>query len=131
VSEHGPLILCIEDEPDLREDLLLELSEAGLRAMTVADGSAGLAAIEAHRPNLVICDIQLPSFSGLDLLRKVHERFAAADRPSFVILSAFSDAQARSEAAAFGATNFLVKPVDYAQLITLLEQILPVPGRPA
>lgn len=121
----SPLILCIEDEPDLREDLLLELDEAGFRAMTVSSGPAGLEAIETHRPDLVICDIQLPTFSGLDLLRKVAERLEPGARPCFVMLSAYSDPQAREEAAALGVDHFLVKPVDYGELVALLTRVLP------
>lgn len=119
-----PLVLCIEDEPDLLEDLQLELGEAGFSVAGAKDGRAGMDAIARERPQLVICDIQLPGFSGLDLLRKAGELAGPGTGPAYIMLSAFNDAQVREEATALGATHFLVKPVDYAELIVLVESVL-------
>lgn len=117
-------IVCIEDEPDLREDLVLELTEAGYDALGFADGTSGLAAVEDLAPQLVICDIQLPRCSGLDLLRQLTASGAAERGPAFILLSAYSDPATRQQAAELGVTHFLVKPVDYADLLVLVGQLL-------
>lgn len=117
-------IVCIEDEPDLREDLVMELCEAGYEVSGFADGASGLAAVQALSPDLVICDIQLPRCSGLDLLRQLTSSSDASRRPTFILLSAYSDAQTRQQAAELGVTRFLVKPVDYAALLELVGQLL-------
>jgi DNA-binding response OmpR family regulator len=117
-------IVCIEDEPDLREDLVLELSEAGYDALGFADGISGLAAVRELKPALVICDIQLPRYSGLDLLRKLTASEARNGGPAFILLSAYSDPATRQQAAELGVTRFLVKPVDYADLLVLVEGVL-------
>lgn len=115
-------ILCIEDEPDLREDLVLELTEAGYEVQSAGDGATGLVALTEYRPDLVICDIQLPRRSGLELLREVTK--PGGRRPGFLFLSAYSDRESRQQAADLGASHFLVKPVDYARLLELVGQIL-------
>jgi diguanylate cyclase len=117
-------IVCIEDEPDLREDLVLELSEAGYDALGFADGTSGLTAVRELKPALVICDIQLPRCSGLDLLRQLTETETRDGGPSFILLSAYSDAATRQQAAELGVSQFLVKPVDYADLLVLVEAML-------
>lgn len=117
-------IICIEDDPDLRDDLVLELCEAGYDARGFADGVAGLAAVQAFSPDLVICDIQLPRCSGLELLRELTTSRPDDRSPLFILLSAYSDRQTRQQAAELGVARFLVKPVDYAALLDLVGQLL-------
>lgn len=120
----APAILCIEDEPDLREDLVLELSGTGHRVAGVGDGRAGLDMIRKGGVRLVFCDVQLPGMSGLDLLEALGREPGGAAAPPVVLLTAFGDTQLRQRAQALGACNVLVKPVDYDAVIALADSLL-------
>lgn len=113
-----PRILCIEDEPDLREDLVVELVEAGFAVSGVADVEAGLEVLTEARFDLVISDIQTPRMNAMQLL----EAFVGcARRPTFLILTAYTDRAMHDTVFGLGADAIIVKPVDYAELIALVE----------
>lgn len=117
-------ILCIDDEPDLLEDLSLELADAGYRVVQARTGMEGLAALVDGGIDLVICDIRMPGLDGMGLLDAARERNREGKVPAFVMLSAFSDPALRDRALGLGASAFVVKPVDYADLLDLVERVL-------
>ena len=54
------IILCIEDEIDLREVLVEEMRDAGYQVIEAADGEEALIAIKHTQPDLILCDIAMP-----------------------------------------------------------------------
>ena len=74
-----PRLLCIEDDPDTCELLVEVLTAEGFTVSTVASGEAGLSALET-RPDLVLCDIDLPDVSGFDILCENPRARSAAGR---------------------------------------------------
>ena len=58
------IILCVEDEPDLRHDIVEELQVAGYVTIEAANGEEGLVEIRKHKPDLVLCDIAMPGMGG-------------------------------------------------------------------
>ena len=54
-------ILCIEDDADIREDIVEELQDAHYEVLEAGSGSEGLEMILKHKPDLVLCDINMPS----------------------------------------------------------------------
>lgn len=119
-----PQILCIEDEPDLRDDLVLELEASGYRVAGTGDGVAGLAIIRQGGVGLVFCDVQLPGLSGLDLLEALGRDPGAGPLPPVVLLTAFGDTRLRQRAQDLGAHSLMVKPVDYDAVIALADSII-------
>lgn len=113
-------ILCIEDEPGLREDIALELEDAGYAVTCAADGAAGLRALRARDFALVLCDVQVPELSGLELLAAAADLAGGRARPPFFMLTAYSDPVVHERCAALGGARLLVKPIDYAQLLELI-----------
>lgn len=113
-------ILCIEDEPDLREDLALELEDAGYAVTCAADGTAGLNALRRDDFALVLCDVQVPQLGGLDLLARAADLPGGRARPPFFMLTAYSDPAVRERCAQLGAARLLIKPIDYARLLDLV-----------
>lgn len=75
---------------------------------------------------VILSDINMPGMDGLGLLREVKERHA--DLPVFIV-TAYGDDERRRKAAAFGAAEFVTKPVDFAALKQQLQQ-LPTPSTP-
>lgn len=117
-------ILLVEDTPELREDLALELNDAGYAVMQAGDGETALAKIDKHQPDLIICDIQLPDIDGMSVLASIRGRNDEISKTPVIVVSAFSDSELRNQAAVFGIERFIVKPVDFADLLRLIEYTL-------
>ena len=65
------MILCIEDETELRVDLVEELRDAGYETTEAANGAVGLFEILRSRPELVFCDVTMPVMNGVELFHKL------------------------------------------------------------
>lgn len=116
-SSRPPLILCAEDQEDLRADICDELRESGYAVLEAADGEATLQQMDACTPDLILCDINMPGLNGYGVLDAVREhRPHLADTP-FVFLTALSDPQEVVEGKRLGADDYLVKPIDYDLLL--------------
>src|SRR5690554_486244 len=86
-----PVILCVEDEAALRRDMAEELDEAGYSVIEAANGTEALARLDAVRPDLILCDINMPDSNGYQVLEALRERHPDyADIP-FVFLTALAD----------------------------------------
>ena len=118
-------VLCIEDEPELREDLVSELRDMGFAVVEAEDGMAGLAELARQHIDVILCDMQLPRLSGLDLLRQLH---GSAGAPPVIMLTAFSDPALHDEIMALGAAAVLIKPADFDDIIALLTKVAAAAG---
>lgn len=118
------LILCVEDEADIRGDIAEELRDAGYETAEAANGREGLEAIEKHKPDMVLCDITMPEMNGYEMLtalRDNHPEFA--DLP-FVYLSALADRKDILAGRKLGADDYVTKPVDFEMLLATVESRL-------
>lgn len=64
-------VLIVEDDTDVRELLVRRFTRCGYRAVAVASGEAGLAALEERRPCLAVVDIGLPGMSGWEFIKRM------------------------------------------------------------
>ena len=117
-------ILCIEDEAALREDIVEELNDAGYETFEAANGSIGYDAILAHRPDLVLCVVNMPDMNGYELLTKLRETNEEFDDVPFVFLSALADRKDIIAGKKLGADDYLTKPVDFEMLLVTVESRL-------
>lgn len=117
-------ILLVEDTRELREDLALELTDAGYAVIESCDGHNALAAIKTHRPDLVICDIQLPEVDGITILELIRADKHGVSKTPVIVVSAFSDSELHHQATVLGIEEFMVKPVDFSYLLNLIERTL-------
>ena len=90
-QEPGALILCVEDEEELRRDLADELIEAGYRVIEATNGAGALEHVERLRPDLILCDISMPVMDGYALLRAIKARPEDYAEIPFVFLTALAD----------------------------------------
>ena len=117
-------ILCIEDEPEILSDLVDELREHGFRVDAAADAEMALPLIRTMNPDLIVCDMQLPGMSGVQLLQLLRGSEDPSHSVPFVFLTAFGDRTAMIEGRRAGADDYLVKPIDYDLLIAAVESHL-------
>jgi two-component system response regulator (stage 0 sporulation protein F) len=68
-------ILVVDDEEHIRLLYSEELSEAGYEVITAADGSRLIDRIEEEKPDLVVLDIKMIDYNGLDLLQEIRNKF--------------------------------------------------------
>lgn len=118
-----PHLLCIEDDPDTCELLVEVLSAEGFTVSTVSSGKAGLSALE-RRPDLVLCDIDLPDLSGFEILAKIRSDNLLPIGVPFIFLTAFSQRTHQLQARQLGCDDYVTKPIDFELLIAIIRHRL-------
>ena len=118
-----PRILYVEDESDLREDLIEELEEDGYEVAWAPNGAEGLRMLADFKPDLVISDGLMPVMTGIQML----EQMRASDSPfrstPFIFLSAHADRAHVEKGLDVGADGYVTKPVDYSTLVEKIEAL--------
>jgi CheY-like chemotaxis protein len=117
-------ILVIEDEAPIRGNLLRFVQLEGHDAVEAADGRAGLESARAQRPDLIFCDVMMPQMNGLEVLTALQREPALRNVP-VVFLSASAEPERLEEALRLGASGYVTKPFNFAQLRAVLQQHLP------
>jgi two-component system, OmpR family, response regulator VicR len=115
----GPLVLCIDDDPDILEFLRVVLEGGGYAVTTAGSGEEGLAAYEATGPDLVLCDLMMEE---IDAGTQVAKALRAKGRgvPLFMLTSVGDNLDANTAAAGLGLDGILQKPVDADYLLRLI-----------
>lgn len=115
-------VLIVEDDPRLARDLALEMSLAGHEVTTVIDGKMALETLESLTPDVILCDVMMPEMDGHDLLKNIRARCLAVGA-AFYFMTALGTPQDQERGLALGATGYLVKPVDFAELHEVLAGV--------
>jgi signal transduction histidine kinase/DNA-binding response OmpR family regulator len=119
-AEPGPTVVVIEDDPRSAELVELHLRTAGLHAVSVGTGEAGLEAVRRLLPAAVVLDIHLPGMTGWDVLEALKADATTAAVPVVVV----SVEPERGRGLALGATEYLVKPVRGELLLAAMARAL-------
>lgn len=112
-------VLIVEDDDDLREALCETLSLESIEVVEAASGPAALGVLERQAVTLVVSDIQMKPWSGLELLARIR-----AQRPDLpvVLMTAYGSVPQAVQAVREGAVDYLVKPVEAMDLIQLVNR---------
>jgi len=114
-------LIVIEDEALLGRQIARALTSAGHDVRVEVTGAAGIAAVEASAPDLVLVDLRLPDQSGLEVL----ERLRALDAQlPVVLMTAYGSVADAVEAMRRGAADYLQKPLDLDELRLLVERVV-------
>ena len=120
---HGD-ILVVEDSLTQALKLQHVLETHGYTVLTVArDGQEALAALAAHRPTLVITDINMPGMDGYELCRRIKDDRTLTDLP-VILLTSLSDPKDILRGIECGADNFIVKPYEDTFLLARIHSVL-------
>ena len=114
-------ILVADDEPGVRESLGEVLRDAGYAVQTAADGAAALAALERDDFAVVITDLRMPGADGLAVLRRARE---ISPQTLVVVMTAHGSVETAVEALRAGATDYLLKPVVFDDLLAKVAHLL-------
>lgn len=116
-----PRVLIAEDDHVIRRILQHHLTRHGYELVEANDGREARACLEDRKFDLILLDINMPYFSGLDLLRSLKED---PNPPKRVILSASHRDETVMKAFALGADDFVKKPFNPEVLIRRLDRLL-------
>ncbi len=125
LSYDGPManILIIEDETQIRDNLVRFLRLEGHAVESAPDGLTGLTAIGQKPPQLIICDFMMPRMNGFQVLEALQADAELKTIP-FIMLSASAEPERLQQAIALGASAYVTKPFQLEQLRLLLERHL-------
>jgi DNA-binding response OmpR family regulator len=120
---HKARILVIDDDTFFRSLLRVHLSQAGYAVQVAEDAVEGGKALLHPDFDLVLCDIDMPFMTGLELVSLLR---ASADTASIpvVFASSHKDTKTLMEAEELGAAGFLIKPFQSEQLLETVERCL-------
>ena len=121
MSDPGPLVYVVDDDPSAREGVAGLIRSAGLRAKTFASGEEFLAAPRPKMPGCLVLDVNLPGVNGLDLQQ---ELVKSGVQVPIVFLTGHGDIPMTVRAVKAGATNFLTKPFDDEELLNIVRQCI-------
>jgi DNA-binding NtrC family response regulator len=114
-------ILVADDEPGVRESLAEVLRDAGYEVQAAADGSAALAALDARDFGLVITDIRMPGADGIAVLKRAREM---SPQTLVLVMTAHGSVETAVEALRAGATDYILKPVVFDELLAKVERLI-------
>ncbi|MGA0558528.1 response regulator transcription factor [Larkinella sp. VNQ87] len=123
-----PRILVVEDDAPLRRLLIHRLSIAGYGVMAAQNGLEAVSWLgnPGHAPDVVLLDIFMPIYSGLDVLAKIK---SMAQKMPVILMSQAEMPIAREAVRQASPDAFLAKPFKMEELLTLLGQfVAPVPA---
>lgn len=120
MTNSAPLILVIEDEPQIRRFLRAALTSHGYRFAEVETGEAGLVEAALQSPEVIILDLGLPDIDGLEVTCRLREW----TRVPIVILSARGQEQDKIAALDAGADDYLTKPFGMGELLARIRVAL-------
>jgi len=116
-------ILVIDDEPDLRELVRINLDQAGYSVEAVSTGREALHALRHSTPDLVVLDLMLPDISGTELCKKIRSDSALAEIP-VIMLTAKAAEVDRVVGFELGADDYVTKPFSPRELSLRIAAVL-------
>jgi two-component system alkaline phosphatase synthesis response regulator PhoP len=115
-----PKILVVDDEPSISNLVASYLRKEGYEVFTSADGTSGLKAARAYRPDLVVLDIMLPGMDGLEVLTQLRRE----SNVYVILLTARTEELDRVLGLSIGADDYVTKPFSPRELTARVKAAL-------
>lgn len=116
-------MIIADDERIIRESLLSLTNWADLGIEIVNCCKNGIEVLDSiidDSPDIILTDIKMPGFSGLELIEKIQQTDPEIE---FIILSGYKEFEFAKQAMKFGVKHYLLKPICEAQIIAAVEQV--------
>ena len=125
-------ILIVDDDPDIVLALENRVTWMGHEPLTARDGKDALRMIQQEQPDLVLLDIQLPIFSGIEVLQQIYDALqidvsssaAGPQGPPIIMLTAFGTIELAVKAMQLGAVDFITKPFTGDHITVVINKAL-------
>ena len=118
----SPLVLVVEDFEDNRFMMRRLLEMSGYRVVEAVNGNQAVEAAASEQPDIILMDLSLPLLDGLAATRRIREQ-QGTRRVPIVAVSAHDSADFHAEALAAGCNEYVTKPIDFDQLVSLLSRL--------
>ena len=117
------MILVVEDEPAIRELVVLNLQQAGHRAVVADSAEQALALVRESLPDMILLDWMLPGMSGVELARRLKADGGTRDVP-IIMLTARGDEQDKITGLETGADDYITKPFSPREMNARIKAVL-------
>jgi two-component system OmpR family response regulator len=116
----SPRILIVDDDPHIREVVRVALSKAGMAVTEATDGRAALVRFAESRPDLIVLDVGMPEFDGLEVCRRIRR----TSQVPILFLSARDEEIDRILGLEIGGDDYVTKPFSPRELVARINVIL-------
>jgi DNA-binding response OmpR family regulator len=130
-AESKGTILVVDDNPDNVEILRAYLESRGYAVSVAADGRSALARLDQVRPELVLLDVMMPGMDGWQVCRTIKQHPELGGTTRVVMVTAKGAFEDKFEGLRSGADDYVVKPVDFKDLLEKVERNLAARGSAA
>jgi two-component system KDP operon response regulator KdpE len=117
VTDQGPMVLLVEDEPQMRRFLRAALTSHGYRLIEAVTAAEAMALATSHNPEIVLLDLGLPDGDGIDVAARLREWSQAP----ILVISARGREGDKVRALDAGADDYLTKPFGVNELLARLR----------
>src|SRR6266540_2975199 len=114
-------VLVIDDDPEMLDLARFHLEKNGYEVTCAETGAQGLRLVAEHRPEVVLTDLKLPDVYGIDLVAKLKEACPSAE---VIMITGYGAVTEAIEATKAGAFYFMEKPVEFEELMALIERAI-------
>ena len=119
----GELVLVIDDSPTITKVVQLVLTKAGFEVATAADGEAGLEAVRARRPHMILLDFVMPRMNGYQFCRELVADTKLRDIP-VVLMSAKGDQVGERFVKVMGIVDYITKPFSPEAITAVVQHTI-------
>ena len=119
----SPVVMLVEDFADTREMMRRVLESGGCRVLEAANGQEAIELAQRERLDLILMDLNMPVLDGFTATLRIREYEPTRDVP-VVAVTAFDTAEFRAAATAVGCNDYIVKPLDFERLSSILRHFL-------
>jgi two-component system KDP operon response regulator KdpE len=120
LTDPKPLVLVVEDEPQMRKFVRISLVSHDFRVVEASSAAEGIQQASAYAPELVILDLGLPDGDGMDVTRRIREWSSVP----ILVISARGQEESKVKALDDGADDYLTKPFGAAELLARIRVAL-------
>jgi len=118
-----PRVLCIEDDPATIELLVEVLADEGFDPIVARDGVEGVSKF-SERPNVILCDVDMPHMSGFGVLQELRKSAGQLRNIPFLFITAYGSRESHLKARRLGCDDFITKPLDFELLVEVVRSRL-------